>query len=223
MSISTVSGMSDMWNDIVPLPKSILDMESLISDMIYNSDNVPGITLIEYGISGYDKLVNDGIIEYGVPLTFIDFTLPSTERRIWILNVVENKIIYHEYVSHGLNSGNIYPDQFSNRKSSYMSSLGFYITGEVYYGGNGKSLKLDGIEPGINDNARDRAIVIHGSDYVNESYISRTGRLGRSLGCPALSHEIVSEVIDYIKGNSVLFIYGDDSQYITDSSIINFT
>jgi hypothetical protein len=221
--ISNASGMSGMFNNTTPVPKSELDIEYMITDIIRKSDEVPGRTLLEYGLRGYEKLVGDGIIEDGVPFTFIDFTLPSSEKRMWILDMKDRTVKYYEYVSHGKNTGYIVPERFSNKKSSYMSSLGFYITGEVYRGSNGKSLKLDGIEPGFNDNARERAIVIHGSSYVGENYLQRTGKLGRSLGCPALSHEIVDEVIDYIKNNTVLFIYGDDNEYITNSPIINIT
>jgi hypothetical protein len=157
----------------------------------------------------------------GKPLTVIDFSLPSTEKRMWIIDLQDGVILHHGYVSHGRNSGDLMAQKFSNKNSSYMSSLGFYLTAETYQGKHGYSLRLDGLEPGFNDNARERAIVIHGADYAREDFIKQTGRLGRSLGCPALPHEITVEIIDMIKDRSVLFIYGKDDNYLNQSQFLN--
>jgi hypothetical protein len=123
-------------------------------------------------------------------------------------------------VAHGKNTGELYAEKFSNISGSYTSSLGFYSTGDTYHGGHGLSLFLDGVEDGINDKARERAIVIHGADYVTEAFIKQNGRLGRSFGCPSLPPEINEEVIQTISGGSCLFIYADDKEYLSKSSFI---
>src|SRR5690606_26285652 len=123
-------------------------------------------------------------------LTVIDFTLPSTEKRMVVLDMKNEKELYHTIVSHGRNYGDKYARSFSNRHGSYQSSLGFYETENTYQGGNGFSLVLNGLEKGINDQAKARAVVIHGADYCSESFIKSTGRLGRSYGCPALPRNV---------------------------------
>jgi hypothetical protein len=182
---------------------------------------VPQRDILSLGIKGYLKLKEDGNMPEGKPLTVIDFSLPSTEKRMWIIDLQDGVILHHGYVSHGRNSGDLMAQKFSNKNSSYMSSLGFYLTAETYQGKHGYSLRLDGLEPGFNDNARERAIVIHGADYAREDFIKQTGRLGRSLGCPALPHEITVEIIDMIKDRSVLFIYGKDDNYLNQSQFLN--
>lgn len=150
-------------------------------------------------------------------LTVIDFTLPSTEKRMYVIDLKHKKLLYHTIVSHGRNTGNLYAENFSNRHGSYQSSLGFYVTAETYQGGNGFSLRLDGLERGINDQARPRAVVIHGADYCSERIIKSTGRLGRSYGCPALPRELNGPVINTIKNGSVLYIYADNKDYLANS------
>jgi hypothetical protein len=140
---------------------------------------------------------------------------------MWVIDMEEGKLLHHGVVSHGRNSGDLIAEHFSNVSSSYMSSLGFYLTGETYEGKHGYSLRLDGLEHGFNDKARERAIVIHGADYAREQFIKQTGRLGRSLGCPALPQEIAKEVIDLIKNRSLLFIFGKDANYLRKSRFLN--
>lgn len=153
-------------------------------------------------------------------LTLIDFTKPSTEKRFYVFDMVSRRMLFHSHVSHGRGSGDNYATSFSNVSGSYKSSLGFYLTGSTYQGGNGYSLLLDGLERGINDNARRRAIVIHGAAYSNPSYIASCGRLGRSHGCPALPEAITREVIDAIKGGSVLYIYAGNDNYVRNSRVL---
>src|SRR5690554_2772718 len=153
-------------------------------------------------------------------LTVIDFNLPSTEKRMYVLDLAAKKVLFVSHVAHGRNSGGNYATSFSNRNGSYQSSLGFYRTASTYQGGNGYSLVLDGLEKGINDNARPRAIVIHGADYRNENIIKSTGRLGRSFGCPALPRELNKPIIDAIKGGSILFIYADQPEYLAHSEVL---
>jgi hypothetical protein len=150
-------------------------------------------------------------------VTIIDFSLPSTEKRLFILDLKKQEILYHTLVAHGKNTGANMATKFSNNKGSNQSSLGLYRTGESYQGKHGYSLRLDGLEKGFNDNARSRAVVMHSASYVSESFIKRHGRLGRSWGCPALPVELSKEIIDLIKGGSCLYIYADDSNYIENS------
>lgn len=153
-------------------------------------------------------------------LTVIDFSLPSTAKRMWIIDPEKGQILLNSVVSHGRNSGDLMAKSFSNQPESYKSSLGFYKTAETYSGKHGYSLRLDGLEKGFNDQARNRAIVIHGADYAREEFAKSVGRLGRSLGCPALPSELSAKAIDLIKNGSLLFIFGDDNTYLTQSSLI---
>lgn len=196
-------------------------IELVSSNSANVSIEIPEREILSYGIKGYLKMQEEGKISSGKPLTVIDFSLPSTEKRMWIIDMKDGLILHHGLVSHGRNSGDLMAKQFSNVSSSYMSSLGFYLTGETYQGKHGYSLRLDGLEKGFNDKARERAIVIHGADYAHENFIKQTGRLGRSLGCPALPNEIANEVIDMIKEQSLLFIYGKDKEYLNKSSFLN--
>lgn len=141
-------------------------------------------------------------------LALIDFTKPSTEKRFCVIDLQQKQVLFETYVAHGKNSGANYATSFSNKPGSFKSSLGLFRTGETYYGKNGYSLVLEGLEEGINDNAKERAIVIHGASYADPALISAQGRLGRSLGCPALPPLISQQVINMIKEGTLLYIYG---------------
>ncbi|HSI78692.1 MAG TPA: murein L,D-transpeptidase catalytic domain family protein [Lunatimonas sp.] len=154
-------------------------------------------------------------------LSIVDFSLPSSTERLWVIDPQNGKLLHHTHVSHGRNSGNLMAEKFSNIDSSFMSSIGFYVTGETYQGKHGYSLRLDGVEKGFNDRSRERAIVIHGAEYVHKDFVKATGRLGRSLGCPALPMDLHEEIIDTIKEKSCLFIYGKDQTYLEKSHLIN--
>lgn len=152
-------------------------------------------------------------------LTLIDFTKPSTEPRLYVFDIAAKQLRYSSVVAHGKNSGEKYATSFSNEIGSYKSSLGFYLTGSTYQGKNGYSLWLDGLEEGINDRARERAIVVHGAAYANPSVCS-SGRLGRSFGCPALPQALARPIINTIKEGSVLFIYANHPDYFAKSTIL---
>ena len=146
-------------------------------------------------------------------LTIIDYTKASYKKRMFVIDLEQEKLLYTTLVAHGRNSGTQYAEIFSNKNRSLMSSPGFYRTAETYFGKHGYSLKLDGLEEGINDMARDRLIVIHGADYVSEDFIDKHGRIGRSWGCPALPLHLTKEVITLIKEGSCLYIHTDDESY----------
>lgn len=154
-------------------------------------------------------------------LTVIDFSVPSTERRMFVYDLRSRALLFSEHVSHGRNSGANVPTMFSNEPESFKSSIGLYRTGEGYFGKHGYSLRLDGLEKGFNDRARERAIVIHGADYVNAAAAKLQGRLGRSLGCPALRPEIAAKVIDTVKGGGLIFAYYPDAAWLASSTYLN--
>jgi hypothetical protein len=162
---------------------------------------------INLALNGYFALKSKNILQNDTLLTIIDFSSPSTKRRLFVLDLKNQKIVKISLVAHGKNSGVNIAESFSNKRHSRKSSLGLYLTNETYFGKHGYSLRLDGMSNGLNDQARKRAIVIHGADYVSESFIEKNGRIGRSFGCPALPNKEAEEIINLIKGGSCLFIY----------------
>jgi L,D-transpeptidase catalytic domain len=154
-------------------------------------------------------------------LTVIDYSKPSTERRMWVYDLRAHELLFAELVSHGRGSGKTMSTSFSNEPESNKTSLGLFRTGETYVGHNGYSLRLDGLERGVNDRARDRAIVVHGAPYVNAATAKANGYLGRSLGCPAVRPEIARRLIDTIKGGGVLFAYYPDPAWLKTSDFLN--
>lgn len=154
-------------------------------------------------------------------LTVIDYSLPSTSKRLWVIDVARRRVLFNELVAHGANSGDTYAVSFSNRVGSRQSSLGLFRTDEAYRGRHGLALRLSGLEPGFNDNARERAIVIHGAPYVSDATVSTFGSLGRSWGCPALPEAVNDRVIDRIQDGSAVFAYYPDRAWLRSSRFIN--
>lgn len=152
-------------------------------------------------------------------LTIIDFTKSSTQKRLFVVDLAAQKLVFQTLVAHGKNSGADFANAFSNQLNSLQSSPGFYRTAETYRGKHGYSLRLDGLEQGINDQARKRAIVIHGADYVSESFIHQQGRLGRSWGCPALPQQQCKAIIDLIKNGCCLYIHTNNEGYLAHSTL----
>jgi len=150
-------------------------------------------------------------------LTLIDYRLPSDEKRLWVIDLDAGRVLFHELVAHGEKTGKARATAFSNRMGSHQSSLGTFVTRDTYVGRHGYSLRLQGMDPGINDRAMERAIVMHGADYVSDDFVARYGRLGRSWGCPALPVDAAQPVIDAIKHGSVLFSYYPDPVLERDS------
>lgn len=201
---------------IAPL-ESGYSAEKIFESLAQDDQNTPNFEALNHALEGWEKLA-EGLDK--PLLTLIDFTLPSTEKRLWVIDVEKGKILLNTVVAHGRNTGELMATNFSNTHESFQSSLGFYKTAETYHGKHGYSLRLDGLEKGFNDQARARAIVIHGAEYAREEFAKTTGRLGRSLGCPALPPELSAKVIDLIKGGSLLFIYGKDDKYLRQSALV---
>ncbi len=175
----------------------------------------------EYAMLGFEYLVESGVIDNDDVISIVDFSLPSSAKRLFVIDLNSYRILYNTYVAHGHNSGREYANQFSNKPESNKSSLGFYKTLGTYMGGHGYSLKLEGLERGINDNANRRDIVIHGAAYVSEALIRSQGYIGRSQGCPALPEKMHKPIINKIKDGSCLFIYSPDKAYLKRSAVLN--
>ena len=175
---------------------------------------------MKFALSGYAELNNEGKINKKDIITIVDFSKPSTEERLFVINLKTKQVLAKSLCAHGRNSGDNWAEKFSNNSESYQSSLGFYIASETYNGKNGFSLKLDGQESGFNDKARMRGVVIHGADYVSNNFIHANGRLGRSQGCPALPLEKTQQIINLIKDGTCLFIYHPNKNYASHSPIL---
>ncbi|TBR09445.1 MAG: murein L,D-transpeptidase catalytic domain family protein [Lysobacter sp.] len=156
----------------------------------------------------------------GERLAVIDYSMPSSRKRLWVFDLRNPRVLYTEYVAHGQGSGDNYARAFSNRDGSHQTSLGLFRTAEVYNGNNGYSLRMDGLEPGVNDNARSRAIVMHGAKYVDPSLVPKMGRIGRSHGCPAVRAEVAREIIDTLRGGQFVFSYYPDSRWLQSSRLL---
>ena len=168
----------------------------------------PDRRALDAALSSYLRALSRGAVARSSLLTLIDYTRPSTEPRLWVLDLDTGRVLYRELVAHGRRSGDNVARYFSNDAGSLMTSLGLFVTDLPYIGQNGYSLRLRGLDPGINDHAYDRAIVLHGAPYVSETNATRFGRLGRSWGCPAVRSTVARRLIDTIKGGTVLFAYG---------------
>src|SRR5688572_13909447 len=153
-------------------------------------------------------------------LTVIDYSLPSTEPRLWVFDLATGDLLFKELVAHGRNTGDNLATKFSNQMDSRQTSIGLFVTDDPYVGSNGYSLRLDGLDVGFNDRARDRAIVMHGAPYVDPQLAATQGRIGRSWGCPALRTAIASKVIDRIRGGGVIFSYYPDQEWLETSRFL---
>lgn len=196
-----------------------------LSDSIYSL-----IGLNNYGLQkdvffsaykGYQYLLSKGMLKKANLLTICDYSQSSKNKRLYVIDVVGSRLLYNTFVSHGRNSGNEYASSFSNLESSNKSSLGFLLTADTYVGKAGYSMRFNGLEPGINDQVRNRDIVLHGSRFVNEVLVNIKGSLSKSLGCPAVPLEYHKKIIDAIKGGSCYFAYYPDDLYLHTSRVLN--
>jgi L,D-transpeptidase catalytic domain len=174
----------------------------------------------QVAMQGFNSLIKAGKFTNNKIISIVDFSQPSSKKRLFVIDLDKMKVMFNTYVAHGINSGKEFANEFSNRPQSNKSSLGFYQTSDTYMGKNGYSLHLHGLEKGINDNADKRDIVIHGADYVNEQLIQEQGYIGRSWGCPAVPEKLNKPIINTIKNGSCLFIYGADKNYQIHSGIL---
>jgi hypothetical protein len=182
----------------------------------------PGIdrSALSLALEARDCAVRSGAVPASRRLALIDYSRPSTERRLWVFDLSQPRLLYTEFVAHGRGSGENFATAFSNRDGSHQSSLGLFLTADTYIGGNGYSLRMEGLEPGINDKARARAIVMHGARYVDPGLALRQGRLGRSYGCPALRPAVAQQMIDTLKQGQLLFAYYPDHDWLASSRFL---
>lgn len=172
-------------------------------------------------LKGFNSLCAAGKIANNSIVSIVDFSLPSSQKRLFVIDLKNFKLLFNTYVAHGRNSGKEFANQFSNDPESFKSSLGFYVTKDTYNGAHGFSLHLEGEEKGINDNAYSRSIVMHSAAYVGENIVKSRGFIGRSLGCPALSSKVFKPIIEKIKNGSCLFLYSPDAHYLSHSRLLN--
>lgn len=173
-------------------------------------------SVFEYALRGWQK-----IDTAKSTLTIVDLSQPSTRKRLYVVDLIKKKLLFNTYVAHGQNSGDLTANRFSNKQSSLQSSLGFYKTLNTYMGKHGLSLQLKGLEKGFNDNVFNRNIVLHGADYACEAFIRKTGRLGRSQGCPAVPYAESKGIIQAVKGGTCLFIYSPNTDYLKQSAYLS--
>jgi hypothetical protein len=172
-------------------------------------------------LQAVDCAVRSGDIDPPPTLTVIDYSLPSVEPRLWVFDMADGALLFRELVAHGRNTGDNVATEFSDRLNSRQSSLGLFVTGDTYVGSNGYSLRLDGLEPGFNGRARERAIVMHGAPYVSRGAAAALGRLGRSWGCPAVGEAVAHDIIDTVRGGGVVFSYYPDAAWLATSRFLN--
>jgi hypothetical protein len=175
----------------------------------------------EYAYKGYRLLLKKKLIGKQEYLTICDFSQSSNSKRLYLVDMENNEVVLNTYVAHGRNSGGEYASRFSNKPRSLQSSLGFYITENTYYGEHGLSLRMRGLEPGYNDKATRRRIVVHGADYIGDDWREQNNYMGRSFGCPAIPRKVSSKLINTIKNGSCLFIYHPSRNYLKGSKILN--
>ncbi len=214
--------------------KKITKIHSTANTVDKNSENTSALfselhlneaglseTVFNSALQGLQKLDSKGAITKDDIITIIDYSQPSNNKRLYVLDLENKQILFNTLVAHGRNSGKLLAQFFSNEPRSLKSSPGFYVTEDTYIGHNGYSLRLNGLEKNINDNALHRAIVMHGARYVDQSAINSLGFLGRSWGCPAIPESKYKAIINTIKGGTCLFIYSPDKNYLQRSTVLN--
>lgn len=202
-----------------PAPAASLGRDALVHEL---SATAPALDqkVLKIAIGAMECAVNGGM-KAAERLAVIDFSLPSSQPRLWIFDLRERVLLLEELVAHGQKSGDNLATRFSNVLGSHQSSIGLFRTQESYSGKHGYSLRMDGLEPGVNDRARERAIVIHPADYVDPTWIARQGRIGRSYGCPAVRPEVGRTVVDSLKDGQFMFSYYPDPQWLANSAYVN--
>ena len=202
------------------LKKAELNIKELYNELNAAQYDL-SFTAFRYAYIGYQTMKKQHRLNNKELFSIIDFTKDCNSKRFYTIDLEKMKIVYYTYVAHGKKSGERMATSFSDAVESNKSSIGFYITGNTYNGGNGYSLILNGDEKGYNSNLAKRSVVVHAADYANEDYIARNGRMGRSLGCPALPENIYKQVIETIKEKTMIFAYYNDAKYLKTSKYLN--
>lgn len=218
-SANLVASSKDSIVDTLTTIKEIAAGETLFNELQLQNAGLSKET-VEYAVKGYEKLVDSGLVSNDQYLTIVDLGQSSRNKRFYIIDMKNNELVSNTYVAHGKNSGVDIAKSFSNEFNSNKSSLGFYVTKSTYSGKHGLSLRIHGLEPGFNDNAEARGVVVHGAAYVNAGRVS-SDYMGRSQGCPALPQNEYAKVINIIKGGSVMFIYNPSENYVHSSTLLN--
>lgn len=194
------------------------------SEILYQNLKLDSLGLSQeafnYAIRGMERLEQEGKLTNTDLISIVDFSLPSSKKRLFVIDLKNGKVLFNTLVSHGRNSGTAVATEFSNAPESFKSSLGFYVTGETYKGQHGYSLRLQGAEAGINDNALSRGIVMHSAAYVNDKLAAIQGYIGRSLGCPAIPEKVHKMIIEQIRNGTCLFLYSPDKYYMAHSKML---
>jgi len=193
--------------------------DSLLKSLLRQA---PGLrpNVLSLALTATETAAERGLVKRRDVLTVIDYSLPSSEPRLFVFNLKSRRLLFRELVAHGRNSGGDQAEYFSNDPGSLATSLGLFVTADTYVGGNGYSLRLKGLEEGINDMAMDRAIVLHGASYVSRAAIHALGRLGRSWGCPAVRREVAHRIIDTLRGGSAIFAYYPEKSWLKSSAFL---
>jgi hypothetical protein len=197
-----------------------VNAERAPAELAWLAANGPSAPVAEMAMQAASCATSAGDVARASTLTIIDYSRPSTEPRLWVLDLVRRRVLFTELVAHGRGSGELMATRFSNEEGSHASSLGLFVTGDPYQGAHGYSLRLRGLEPGVNDQAFDRAIVMHPAPYVDAAFAKGAGRLGLSWGCPALRPAIATQVIDTIKSGSLVFAYFPDQEWLARSKYL---
>jgi L,D-transpeptidase catalytic domain len=220
------SGQTNSSKTAVAVSSSFINPTTAdVSSALYNNINLQQYGLSEeafsYAYKGYQYLLAKKWISRSDYLTICDFSQPSRQKRLYLIDIANSKLVLNTYVAHGRKSGGEYATRFSNKPSSMQSSLGFYITQNTYTGEHGLSLKINGIDAGFNDKASRRHIVIHGASYIDENWLQHSSCMGRSYGCPAVPQNEIITIINTIKNGTCLFIYHPNRNYLLKSKILN--
>ncbi|MGH7788958.1 MAG: murein L,D-transpeptidase catalytic domain family protein [Candidatus Binatia bacterium] len=203
-----------------PLPRPARPPVRL-ADLTETRSRWPRREVLDLAMQAYSCGRNLGVLDERPLLTVIDYSLPSSQRRLWVIDLARRRVLFNELVAHGANSGDAVATAFSNTLGSRQSSLGLFRTAAPYIGQHGRSMRLVGLEPGINDRAEERAIVMHGASYVSAAHVRTYGRIGRSWGCPALPQDVNDQVIDRIQNGTALFAYYPDRDWLRSSRFLH--
>lgn len=197
-----------------------MEAANLFSEMQLEDSGLNEKALV-YALVGYHRLLKRRVLRKTDLLTICDFSQSSGSKRMYVIDIRNRKLLYRTYVAHGIHSGREYANSFSNKPESYKSSLGFYVTRNTYFGHNGLSLRIDGVEKGINNMASSRNIVVHGASYVSERILHKYGVMGTTFGCPAIPEEMSKQIIPVLKNGSCFFIYYPSRKYLSRSAVLN--